>query len=180
MAELAKGLPVASQIGGSLLAAYGQNQAGKSAMQAGQYTSDSADVAAGQARAAAQRKAIDQQRQTQLLLSKQNAAAAASGGGASDPSVARAEDAVANQGEYNVLTELYNGDEQARQLKDQGAAALYQGSETQRAARVSAASSLVKGGTSLFSKYGYKGADNSPMPASASAVVPDNPLRNWG
>lgn len=150
------GLPVAAQAGGSLLAAYGQNQAGKSDMQAAQYNSASALQSAGQAQAVAQVRAGQQQRDTQLLLSKENAAAAGSGGSADSPSVARLENATANQGEYNVLTSLYNGDEQARALTNESNAALYSGSEQQRAAKVLAASSLIKGGTSLFTKYGFK------------------------
>jgi hypothetical protein len=156
---------------GTVLGASGQIQAGNAAaaqglaqQQAENYKAGVLTQQAGQERAAGQRAAEIQNRQATLVNSTIRARAAASGAGATDPSVVTNEGRVAGMGEYNALSALYSGEEKARgeenqaeldvNMGDQEAAA---GRFKQSASRISALSSLLSGGGSLYGKYGGGG-----------------------
>lgn len=176
MAEVA--IPMAMQIGGSLIAAQGQKEQGASALAAGESQLEQANMGANQANAAAQRRAIEQDRQTKLTLSRATAVGAASGGmGISD---VRNEADIARQGEYNALTELYNGKEQARGLTNEGQMALYQGYQGKKAANIAATSTLLKGGSSLFSKYGMGGGTGGSAATQVASSTDSSYYPNSG
>jgi hypothetical protein len=100
------------------------------------------------------------QRQTQLVQSRAKALAAGSGAGASDPTVQNIQADIGREGEYDALTQLYNGESASRALR-------YQASMTKYAGSQAFSSGLVKGlfgdqasmglggqGVSLMQKYG--------------------------
>lgn len=136
-------------------------QMGETAATAQEFQAEQATVNAGQARAAAQREQAEQLRQSRLLQSRAVALAAASGGGVSDPSIVNLMGQIAGEGAYRGMVALYKGEEQARALRMEAAARRYdaaaarRGGEIRGAAYESAAvGSLLKGGMSLFEKYG--------------------------
>ncbi len=81
------------------------------------FQADQLRTNAGQAQAAAQREAIDIDRQVQLNASRALAVAASSGGGASDPTVVNLIAQSAADGAYRKAVALYEGDEQARAMR---------------------------------------------------------------
>lgn len=157
--------------GSTVLSSAGYLQAGQAANFGGQaqqqqenYSADVLTQAAGQQRAQTSADIADTARSTDLLESTIRARAAASGGGATDPTVINLESGVAGRGEYNVLSELYSGEEKARGLENQAALNRYMGTQYRTAGQLQqqeeqtkALSSLLQGGSSLFSKYGGGG-----------------------
>lgn len=137
------------------------------------------DVNAGQERAAAQRKAIDERRRARLAESKAIAINAAGGGNTLDPSVMDILGDLESEGTYNANTATYEGEERARDLETQGNYRRYEGSVTvanakagsqigayssdvyraagkneAAAGNLKAASTILNGGSSLLDKYG--------------------------
>lgn len=150
MAELAVALPLALQVGGQLLA-------GRQARAAGEYEATQAYINAGQAQAAGQRKAQEEQRRSRLAQSRALAVAAASGGGASDRTVADIIADLAAEGDYRSRLAMYEGDDKARLLRARGDAAKYEGKAAQRTSYLRAATSIAGAGGTLYEKYGGGG-----------------------
>lgn len=94
---------------------------------------------AGQQVAASQRGAKEQNRQAELVASRARALAAASGAGASDVSVVNLIGRIKGEGAYNAQTVLYQGEEQARQMRMAAAAKKYQGLTAEEAGGLNAA-----------------------------------------
>ena len=90
-----------------------------------QFQKEQATVNAGQAIAAGQMGAQEQRRQGALINSRAQALAAASGGGALDPTVVRIMANNAGETALRANIALYQGEEQARQLRMQAAARGY-------------------------------------------------------
>lgn len=114
------------------------------------------EVNAGQEKAYAQRRAIEQRRQARLVQSRALALAAA-GGSADDPSVTRILGDIAGAGEYEAMMELFEGDVAARDLKSQAKATRAAGKEAYRAGRLGAAATAISGFSSMYEKYGSGG-----------------------
>jgi hypothetical protein len=141
----------------------GERQNAKNEANLAQFQSEQLNVSAGQAQAAAQRSAIDIERQTQLNASRALAVAASSGGGASDPTVVNLLSQNAADGAYRKAAALYEGDDQARSMRLQAAgidtgSRIAQGQSRARQAAmfVDTAASAYGGyarGTSMKSKY---------------------------
>ena len=128
-------------------------------------------VNAGQAQAQGQAASVDEMRRSRLIQSRALALAAASGGGASDPTVIHLISNLALEGELARRTQLYNGDERARSLRNQALATEYEGLtnqyagiNAQNAANASAdaistagkwqvASTLVSGAASMAGRF---------------------------
>lgn len=147
-----------TQFIGGMQQAAGIKAAGRAQLEQAKYQAASAKVAAGQQRASAQRSAIEDRRKGQLAQSRAAAVAAASGGSVSDISSIIGD--LGTEGRYAALTSLYEGEDRARDLETRGALALYEGQSAYRAAKTDAGSakmkafsSLVQGGSSLYSKY---------------------------
>ncbi|MGX8939344.1 hypothetical protein ACWWJF_00720 [Symbiopectobacterium sp. Eva_TO] len=102
----------------------------------------SAQVQAGQE--------IDKARQAE---STALANAAASGGGASDVGVVNNISDIAAQGQLNNMTTLWNGEQQAIQLKNQANVLDTQAKIAKKSARSSGLASILGTGASLFSIY---------------------------
>jgi hypothetical protein len=108
--------------------------AGKAQLQQAEFQNESAKVAAGQARASAQRQAIEDRRRGTLAESRARAVAASGGGQVSD--VANLIGDLNAESKYAAFTSLYEGETQARDLQNRGALALYEGESANRAAKM--------------------------------------------
>lgn len=104
--------------------------------------------------AASQRQAEETRRQTGYVLSRAQALAASSGAGATDPTVVNLEGNIAGRGEYNALTQLYEGNISEGNLNSQAEAARNAGRATARAGVLKGVTTALSGGTSLYTKYG--------------------------
>lgn len=112
---------------------------------------------AGQVRAAAQRRAGDERHQADLLESR---ALALAGGGASDPSVIKAIGDISAEGEYRSLSQLYEGESDARALENRADATRRTAKDAKRAMQYAYASTIFNQGSQLYSKYGGNGPSN--------------------
>lgn len=100
---------------------------GQAAQQAAEYRATQLRQQAQEARAGAQRMALETRRKGGLVQSTLRARAAASGAGATDQTVLGLTGDLAARTEYQSLLEMYNGENKARGLEDAAEAALYQG-----------------------------------------------------
>lgn len=107
--------------------------AGKAQLQQAQFQNESARVAAGQERASAQRRSIEDSRQGRLAESRARAVAASGGGQVSD--IANLIGDLNAESKYAAFTSLYEGETRARDLENRGALALYEGESANRAAK---------------------------------------------
>lgn len=165
-----------------------QEAQGLAAQQRAEYVAHQQEQMAGQERAASQRAAMEQQRQKRVAQSRAQAVAASSGGGALDPTVLDIMGGLEDQGNYNALVALYEGESAARNFESQASLTRYEGElaksssqieaygsrsqgamyraagqNAKKASYLSAAGSALQGGSSLFGKYGAGG------PASATS-----------
>lgn len=160
------------QVGGNILDAAGKVYSGEMARAAGrrsqverEFEAAQYEQNAGQAVAAAQRSAFDEERRAKYVASRALAVAAA-GGGASDPTVVKTIADITGEGAYRAGVALYGGESEARKLMMAAQASHYEGEvakiggeEAQRSYDLSAVGSLFKaGGTpsegSLYENYG--------------------------
>lgn len=135
-----------------------------------QFQKEQHTINAGQAIAASQMSAEQQRKQGALINSRAQALAAASGGGAVDPTVVRIMANNAGETALRANIALYQGEEQARQLRMAAAArgydaqmAIAEGDAKADAYESAATTSLFKGAGSMFAKYGF----GQPKPAAA-------------
>lgn len=138
---------------GSVLSAAGQYQAGRARKAADYFEAGQLEQNAGQVQASSQRSAMEQERQGKLIQSRALAMAASSGGGASDPTVVRIMANLAGETQYRKMTDLYEGEERARQMRLQAAADRVSGDQAEMAGYLGAAGTAI-GGVSMASKYG--------------------------
>lgn len=132
------------------------------------------DVNAGQAIAAAQREAMEQERQARVYASRALAVGAATGS-ATDPTVMNVIADIEGVGALRKATALYQGEEKARQLRMgadvrrlEGDIALEGGELTSRAYKTAAFGTAIGGGGSLFAKYGIGGPNKKPLDTSGA------------
>lgn len=153
-------------LGMTALSAVGEMQQAEAAQDAADFTAAQQDQQAGQQRAIAQRKAIEQRRQTGVLESQALAAAGASGAGVSDPTVVNELADIKRVGEFNALTALFQGEESATGLEMAASSARRTGIASQQAGRLSAAGTAIGGATSFYDRYG--GGGTSPTTSTTS------------
>jgi len=110
---------------------------------------------ATEARAIGTQKAAERKREANLLFSNQIARAAASGG-ASDPSVVKLFGDTAAEGERNVQTELALAENTAQNYDYAAQAEAYSAKSAKTAGLVGFASSILGGGSSLYTKFGQR------------------------
>lgn len=183
LAALPSWVGPAVSLGGTLLSASSQRSAGRAAAaqasqsaaaerMAAEYEAVQHEYIGGQAQAQAQREAEEQRKVTALMASKVLAAAAASGAGASDPTVVDIISGIMGEGAYRASLAMYEGEEEnrlrkmaaeARRAGGQAAAGarMYEGQSIAKASNLSAFSTILRGGASLLSMYGAKGAATS-------------------
>lgn len=170
-------LAAVAMVGGTILQASSQMAAGRAAQKAGNMEKAASDVAANNANAAAQRKAIESQRQATLAGSRLQALSAA-GGGASDPTIVNLAEGIAGKGEYNAMTDLYNGESDAAALTDKGNLAQYEGRVKNQTAKTQAIGSVLSSAGSLYGKYGGGGGASDYNPAVGSNGAATNTFSN--
>ena len=145
-------------------AAAAERAAGKNAREVGDWQAAQLRQQAGQERAAAQHQAENERHKGELAISRARALAAGSGGGAGDPTVMKIYGDLAAEGEMNAQSVLWDGDEAAKGLEAQAAAAQYEGEAAyessrtasralKRAGYLSAAGNLLAGGSDFYTKY---------------------------
>lgn len=154
-------LPIAAvaMVAGTAMSYQGNKTAAKAAETSANYTASQQAVQAGQDVAASQ-KLAEQDRQTTRLAESTANAIGSAGGGAADVSNVKNIGRIAARGEYNALTDLYNGQEAARGANTAAAVTKYEGQQQKTAYDTGAVTALLKGvsgGSSLFSKYGGGG-----------------------
>lgn len=164
-------IPFIAMGASTLMSASAAQQRGEAAARVGRLRKNEADFEAaqydsnaGQAVAASQRAAMDQERQARIVQSRALAVAAGSGAGASDPTVTNVISKIAQEGKYRSMLALYQGEEQARQLKAGAAAKRYEGDaalaggiDALSASKFGVASTLLSGagkGYTMYDKYG--------------------------
>lgn len=97
-------------------------QGGLFAEQQGDFEAGQLRASAAETRAVAQREAFEKRRAGKLAMSTLIARAAASGGGATDRTVLRVGEQIADRSEYMALADMFTGESRARGLEDQATA----------------------------------------------------------
>ena len=165
-------------VGGTVMSAAGQIQQGaateaRSKRQAdiAEFEARQLDRLAGREKAASQRTAKEERRQSELRESRALAVAAASGAGASDPTVVKILSDLAGEGSYRAALALYEGEERARLTRLQATGKRFEagelriaGKEAKRAGKLGALSTLFQGGAGLYGKYGIPGTKSEKNP----------------
>lgn len=146
-------LAAGAQALGGIIGAYGTIQKGKLGRKLGRLQKKEYTRAAKQEVAVSQRAALEEQRQAELLASRAIAVAAAGGGGADDPTVTKIIADIKGEGAYRAALQMYEGEEKAKKLRFQGAAAEFEGEAGYKAAKTEAISSLLGTGASMYSTY---------------------------
>jgi hypothetical protein len=123
--------------------------------QAKQLKSEAAqlDAQALTEQASSQREAVEQRRNARFAQSRALALAAAGGTSASDGDIEKIISDIAGEGEYRALSALYSGDEQADSLKAQARARRKEAKNVKTAGLISAAGTLLEGGSSIAGRY---------------------------
>ena len=156
-------LATAAQIGGTILSGLSAIQSVSAGNQQAKMINAAAVQSAGQERAKSHRVAEEQRRLSSVVQSRARAVAGASGGGVTDPTVVDITSELAGEGEYRALTAMYEGEDRARGIINQGQADAYTARQKGQAGFVSGmssafsgATSMLSGGSSLFDKYAAK------------------------
>jgi len=153
------------------------------------YKAAQANQNAGQANAAAQRTAQQQQRVAGFAESTANADAAASGADTLSPSVVSDEQNIAGQGTFNAMTALYQGKAKAAGDTQEALTDQYQGGLDQSEANTKALTTLASSGSSMLMKYGSPfqssssyapGGTNNPVNASGDSTMDPEFAQQYG
>lgn len=136
-------LGTAASVGGTLLQAKGQMDQADYEKAVARSNAEALRQQGNTDAALAERAQITQNRRTDLALSRTRALAASSGTDATSPDVLNTEGQIAQQGQYNALSALYEG--QAKQRSDNYQADI----DLFKANRISAGAPLAAGGTLL-------------------------------
>lgn len=142
-------------VAGTALGVVGQIQQSKATAAQHKFQKAQYERQAQEARSVATRRAAERRRQQRLLESKQ-LARAASVGGAGDPSVESIIAQTAATGERNVQTELALGENRAQGFDLAAESEASSAKNARTAGLIGAFSTIVEGGSSLFSTYGSK------------------------
>lgn len=140
--------------GGSILGGISKYQQAKA--QAKQYKTEAGQLRnqANDVNASAQMDAREENSKARQAESTSLANAAASGASANSVSAVNNRADIAQQGELNSLTTIWNGEQQANQLKNQASSLDAQAKATKKAGKMALMSSILGGGSSLMSNYG--------------------------
>lgn len=153
-------------IGGSLVSAGGTILGARSEAKALRKEAAQLEANAGTERAMSQRSAMEERRQARIIASRGVAVAAASGGGVDDPTVLNILANIEGEGEYRALTQLYNGEEEARGLEGQAKARRKEAKNVKTASYFKAMSTILSSGSGMADRLGGK------RPVAASPALP--------
>jgi hypothetical protein len=154
----------AASIGGTIMQARAQAQAGENAKAAANFQAAQLRADANNQMAGAEVAEAAQNKQNEYVLSNAQAAAAAGGGSATDPTVNTVMKTIAGEGRLRSLTDMYQGQSASWALNNQANGVAYSGQNAASAGKIGAEATLVSGASSLFSKY----ASIDSNPASGS------------
>lgn len=157
-------------IAGHLSASSAARAAGRAQREAANYSAAQLEANAGQQQAAAQRAAAEEIRKSIMLQSRAVAIAAASGGGAVDPTVLALIAGVAGEGQLAAETQIYNGDERARQLREQAKATRYEGELRGAAGEIASRNALLSIGGTILSGMSKDWYGAGKIPAGRAPV----------
>lgn len=127
-------------------------EAGKAARASKEMEANLLERRAGQERAIAQRKGLNELRKERFVQSALQARAAASGGGA-DPTVAKLASDIAAEGDYRYRSAIYEGDDLAEALRAGAAVRRYEGKEAVRAGNLKKESGRYSAGGTLLGGF---------------------------
>lgn len=144
------GLGKVLSLSGTILGGVGTVAGGAAANASAQYEAKQLEARATAERAAGQRDAMRERKQKELVISRAKAVGAASGGGVDLVGLGKIEE----EGEYNALTAMWEGEERARGAEDQAAATRWSGKQAKRASFINAGATILDGGASFMEKYG--------------------------
>ena len=147
-------------VAGGNIAAQGALDAGNAQLSAAQYEAAQMRQNAMQAQAIGSVRAQTAANNSLVAQSHALAVAAASGGGALDPSVVNVISKLAGEGSLAAQTEVYNGNEVARQTNNKADATVYAGGLKQYAGQIDANAykvkqigSLISSASSIYSMF---------------------------
>lgn len=156
MAQLAMAIPAVLTVASTVMGAKAQREQGKQEQANAYEEAEQLDINAGQQVAAAQRSAMEHQREGRLAQSRALAVAAASGGGASDPTVINIISQLAGETAYRGMVDLYQGQEESRNMRLEAENMRRTGDASRKAGNQKSFATVLDGASSLFSKYGPK------------------------
>lgn len=131
--------------------AYGAHQQGQAASRAASAQQEQLRRKAMNEFALAQGRAKEERRQAKLLQSNAIARAASSGGGVFDKSTADIVADIGVRGEYNAMSQLYEGEARKDDLLYQGALERYKGQQARRAGNMGAFTTALDTASSIAS-----------------------------
>ena len=177
------------QVGGTLLSAYGQRQAGieagKASAQAASNEKAMAEFEAkqqlqlaGEARREAELQSAEYERQSRILASNALAAAAGSGAGASDPSVVELMSRIIGEGNYRAQLAMYEGEKEARN-RQLAATARRMGASSSASALLAEGRAKTQAGSLAAGATFLRGVGSWAERYSAPAVESDSWMDYW-
>jgi hypothetical protein len=138
---------------GTVVSAVNQQNAGIQNKMNADFEAGQMDKQANNELAISQREAEQARRESRYLQSRAQSIAAASGAGATDPTVVNLIGDLEQEGEYNAMTALYNGQERANTLRTGGSITRRQGKAYRNAGNTNALSTVISGASSM-ARYG--------------------------
>lgn len=144
---------------GTIFSGAGRIAAGNAANAADQSDAARYNIAAGQAVAAGLKGAEASRQRAAYVASNARGLTAASGLTTTGTSAIANVGRIRGMGEYEALTQLYQGEEQANDLNYRAARARAAGKAAETGGWLSGISTIFSGGSSWYDKYGNGNAD---------------------
>lgn len=138
---------------GTIASAEAAKDQAEAEKQAAYYKARQEERKAMDERAVAQRKSMQQKKETEYLQSTLQARSAASGGGADDPTVIKLASDVEQQGTYRSLLNMWEGESRGRDLENQASLDRYVGDRKVDAAEKKANAMILGGIGGLFGSF---------------------------
>lgn len=149
MAFLAAAAPYFAA-GATLYQGYSSIEQGKAARANAETVAIQQERAGKADQAESQREALNERKKANYAASRALAVSAASGAGTADNIIGD----LQAEGDYRVLSALYQGDTDAQLAKFAAGATRRQGAARQRGAYMNAGSTILGGASDFYSKYG--------------------------
>ena len=140
-------------LAGTGLSAVSAIQQGKQAQSEANFLAKQQDMKANEERAVGQQRMLQKRKQAELAQSALRARAAASGGDTTDTTIVNLGGDIEEEGEFQALNEFVRGENAARGYQDMAAATRARGAAARAAGPIKAVSTILEGGSSLFTKY---------------------------
>lgn len=141
-------------LAGTAISAYSKAYGGARQKEAADYSASLLSQEAGQSVASGIQGAIMERRKASYVASSARAKIAGSGLATTGTSAIATVGQIKGQGEYNALTQLYQGEDRSLELTSRAQTLRNEGSAEQKAGWLSGISTVLSGGTSFYDKYG--------------------------